>query len=104
MKRKTVLHQIKTKGITLDGMSYVIQAEDGSLIVIDGGMNEDADDLFAYLQRLCGGDKVTVDLWIITHAHADHYNCFMTQCPGNGSSVGCMHFIQESVFLCMGIL
>ncbi|MBE6591398.1 MAG: MBL fold metallo-hydrolase [Ruminococcaceae bacterium] len=77
MKRKTVLHQIKTKGITLDGMSYVIQAEDGSLIVIDGGMNEDADDLFAYLQRLCGGDKVTVDLWIITHAHADHYNCFM---------------------------
>ena len=78
MPKKTVLHQLQTMEKTLDGMSYVIEAEDGSLIVIDGGMNEDADPLYDYLKTLCGGKDPVVDLWIITHAHADHYNCMMT--------------------------
>ena len=87
MEKKTVLHQLQTMEKTLDGMSYVIEAEDGSLIVIDGGMDEDADPLYEYLKKLCGGKEPVVDLWIITHAHADHYNCMMTVAERHGHEI-----------------
>lgn len=74
---KTVIHQIKTLGTRLDGMSYVIECDDGSLIVVDGGMDEDGEELYRYLKKLSGGSDPVVELWILTHAHADHYNAFM---------------------------
>lgn len=72
---KTILHQLKTDGTLLDGMSYVIQCSDGSLVVIDGAMDEDAETLYPYLCKLCGDQEPVVDAWFITHAHPDHTYC-----------------------------
>ena len=69
---KTVLHQLKTDGRYLDGMSYVIQCSDDSIVVIDGAMYEDGDELYRYLRELCGDKDPVVDAWFITHAHPDH--------------------------------
>jgi len=69
---KTVLHQLKTDGRYLDGMSYVIECSDDSIVVIDGAMYEDGDELYRYLRELCGDKDPVVDAWFITHAHPDH--------------------------------
>ena len=53
-------------------MSYVIEAADGSLAVIDGGNWDDADYLLEYLKEL-GGENPRIKAWFITHAHNDHY-------------------------------
>lgn len=55
------------------GMGYVFVTDGGRLLVIDGGETEgDAEALVSLLERKFGGHPV-VDLWILTHAHADHY-------------------------------
>lgn len=55
------------------GMGYVFQTENGHLIAVDGGWNEDAEDFVALLEKYAEGKKPCVDMWIITHPHADHY-------------------------------
>lgn len=70
--KQPILHQLKTDGRPLDGMSYVIETPDDKTIVIDGGMFNDVEELYAYLKKLNDGKEPVVDLWIITHAHADH--------------------------------
>ena len=78
---KTTIHQLKTTGIPLDGMSYVIECEDGSTAVIDGGMdNGDAEILLGFLKKLSGGGKPVIDVWFLTHAHPDH----IFACKGMG--------------------
>ena len=72
---KTVLHQLKTDGRVLDGMSYVIQCGDGSTVVIDGAMYEDGEGLYSFLRELAGDKDPVVDAWFITHAHPDHTYC-----------------------------
>lgn len=69
---KPVLHQLKTDGRPLDGMSYVIECGDGRLVVIDGGMLNDVETLYAYLKRLSPHGIPVVAAWFITHVHADH--------------------------------
>ena len=54
-------------------MSYIIETEEGSLVVIDGGNLGDADYLLEYLQKL-GGENPKVAAWFMTHAHNDHYD------------------------------
>lgn len=81
---KPVLHQLKTDGLPLDGMSYVLETGDGRLIVIDGGMKNDVEYLYSYLKQLCHGENPTVDLWIITHAHADHTFAFIYMAEAHG--------------------
>ena len=56
-------------------MTYIIDTPDGKTVVIDGGWNKekylglDAQEIYRLLfQR---GKKV--DLWLITHAHTDHF-------------------------------
>ena len=73
--KKTILHQLKTDGRVLDGMSYVIQCADGSTVVIDGSMYEDGELLYAFLRQLAGDKDPVVDAWFITHAHPDHSFC-----------------------------
>ncbi len=57
------------------GMWFVIQLEDGSFIVIDGGTNDAADKstLLNYLRskKPASHDKPHVN-WIFTHPHSDH--------------------------------
>ena len=44
------IHQLKTEGVGLDGMAYVIEADDGSVIAIDGGFTaNDGRNMFNYL-------------------------------------------------------
>lgn len=60
---------------TAPGMSYIMQLADGSFILIDGGPANEEDEaaLFDYLTALTpAGEKPTVAVWFITHAHSDH--------------------------------
>jgi beta-lactamase superfamily II metal-dependent hydrolase len=55
-------------------MSYIIDTPDGKTVVIDGGWGEkylglEAQDMYHMLSE-CGK---RVDLWLITHAHPDHF-------------------------------
>ena len=75
---KTLICQIKTTAERLDGMSYIIRAADGSVIVVDGSMYDgDPELLLEQLVKITGSEKPTVDYWFITHNHMDHTFCFM---------------------------
>lgn len=57
------------------GMSYIVQAEDGSFVIIDGGGHdeEDAAELLRFLREHHPGTGVPViAAWMITHPHPDH--------------------------------
>jgi len=64
-----VLSMLKEQGAF--NMSFVIEAENGHLIVIDGGMTEDTAHLLEYISGK------TVDAWFLTHPHLDHITAFM---------------------------
>lgn len=55
------------------GMGYLIVTDGGRFIMIDGGFDEDAEPLLSLMREHTGQNKPTVDLWIITHPHGDHY-------------------------------
>ena len=57
-------------------MSYVLQTKEGNLVVIDGGKKADAQYLLDTLIRL-GGSEPVVDLWLLTHPHADHVEALL---------------------------
>ena len=59
------------------GMGYVVVSDGGRLMVIDGGFESDSERLYGLLRGLSKGKGVTVDEWIITHPHIDHYGAFM---------------------------
>lgn len=63
-----IIHQLKTDGSPLDGMSYIFQGDDGRIAVLDGGMKNDVDYLLQYLKRITGLDKPKVDLWMLSPA------------------------------------
>ena len=68
-----VLWQLDSQ-TSLQMNSYVLKTPNNKIIVIDGGYKEDASYLKGFLAAL--GD--TVDLWFITHPHADHI-CALTE-------------------------
>ncbi|MBE6591544.1 MAG: MBL fold metallo-hydrolase [Ruminococcaceae bacterium] len=84
---KNVIHQLKTDGRPLDGMSYVIVCDDGSVIVVDGGMNNDIEYLYSYLKKLFKGEKPVVNDWILTHPHADHTFAFIGMAKNHGDDI-----------------
>lgn len=55
------------------GMGYVFVSENNRLIVVDGGHGVDAEALTDLLTEQAGGGIPSVDLWIVTHPHGDHY-------------------------------
>ncbi len=57
--------------------SYIITTADGKVIVIDGGFNQDAENMLDYLRKLTGEALPHVDAWIFSHAHCDHISCFL---------------------------
>ena len=54
------------------GMGYILVTQNRHLIVIDGGCPNDAEDFLSLLEQNADG-KPVVDLWIMTHAHSDHF-------------------------------
>ena len=60
-------------GWSAAGMGYVLVTKSNKFIVIDGGYKEDSLALIGLLEKYSGKSVPTVDLWIITHSHGDHY-------------------------------
>ena len=56
-------------------MSYLIITPDGKTVVIDGGNQSEYDALNSYAELSKLNKKV--DLWIMTHAHSDHYGALL---------------------------
>ncbi len=59
-----------------NGMGYIFKLADGSLIVIDGGINTDhnIDLLINALKELSPDpDNINIAAWFITHFHSDHW-------------------------------
>lgn len=65
------------------GMGYIIKSDAGSLIVIDGGNSEDAEALIALLEQHSDGEVPTVEKWIVTHPHGDHYYALRDICKSS---------------------
>lgn len=57
--------------------SFVITTADGKIIVIDGGFDQDAENMINYLKDLTGQAIPHVDAWILSHPHQDHISCFL---------------------------
>jgi len=75
--KKITVTQLKSD--MLNGMGYVITLADGSFVIIDGGWDSVADELFDTLKKLNGGEKnIVIRAWLMTHSHNDHYSCFMS--------------------------
>ena len=60
-----------------DGMGYIIQLEDGSFVLIDGGFdkNRDATNLYTRLNTLKnanGSEKIVIRAWFLTHGDKEH--------------------------------
>lgn len=53
-------------------MGYLLKTPEGKTVIIDGGRFEGAD--AAYLHELILQEGGRVDLWLITHAHDDHFS------------------------------
>ena len=73
MKTKLYMLQEQNKG---QMMSYIVQTENGKLIVIDGGDRANGKHLKDMLFQL-GGSKPCVDLWLLTHPHTDHIDALL---------------------------
>lgn len=69
------------------GMGYVLRLRDGRLIVIDGGFHlasDFGDDYPSFrdlLWELSDGKRPQIALWVLTHAHIDHYGLLRSWKP-----------------------
>ena len=62
-----------------NGMCYFLKLSDGSFIILDGGYDFDTEDAYNTLVKLNGSEEgIIIRAWLITHAHADHYEMFET--------------------------
>lgn len=60
------------------GMGYLILTKDSSLIAIDGGHPADAENFLGLIEET--SPTATVDAWIITHPHIDHFSVICEIC------------------------
>lgn len=61
-----------------NGYGFIIALADGGFLIYDGGWPTETDGLWEYLSsHTPAGQKPRVEGWILTHAHGDHYLCFM---------------------------
>ena len=81
------------------GMGYIIQLEDGTFFIVDGGNkhNGDTDVLYKILVELykkahngkepTKADPIHIKGWLITHSHGDHYNNMVSFLSKYGKSI-----------------
>ena len=67
-------------GWSAAGMGYIVKSENGKIIVIDGGHDEDGLPLYEIIKSLSDEEIPTVEAWIITHPHGDHYGALREIC------------------------
>ena len=75
--------KVRDISVTLFGvggaLGCMLQLEDGSFVIVDGGNNTDADATGIYnkMSDLAPDpNKIIIRAWVITHAHSDHYGAF----------------------------
>ncbi len=74
---QVALNYSATGGNT-NGMSYILQLTDGSFVIWDGGWATDAAELYLFLkQKAPQGSTPHIRMWIFTHLHGDHSNCYL---------------------------
>lgn len=76
MPETNILHMLKNASST-QMQSFIVQEQTGKLLVIDGGMEADAEHLLEMLRRISGQRVPHVDAWLFTHAHLDHMDAFL---------------------------
>jgi len=59
---------LANEGSTSQQLSMVVKSSDGKILVVDGGVEQDAEHLYRILKENGG----VVDAWLITHPHSDH--------------------------------
>ena len=64
----------------INSMGYIIRTDDGKLIIVDGGKEEDSSLLLNYIIKYGEG---RVDYWFITHAHIDHVGALVNLVKNN---------------------
>lgn len=62
-------------------VSFMIETVNGSIIVVDGGLNKDAPKLAKMINEKGG----RVDAWFLTHAHEDHSGALAEIIRNNGA-------------------
>ncbi len=71
-QKNTELIQLKDNS-SRQMMGYILKTKNDKVIVIDGGLKEDAPNLINHIEELGG----RVDAWFLTHPHMDHVQAFM---------------------------
>lgn len=71
LNNKTTLTQLSPQGKS-QMMGYLIKTNNGKIVLIDGGIAEDTQNLIKNINE--NGGKV--DYWFLTHAHNDHTEAF----------------------------
>ena len=66
------LYQVEPKSNLMN--SYVVESQDGEIVVMDGGDLADADNLIKFLRTFTN----EVDHWFISHYHSDHVRALVT--------------------------
>ena len=69
--KTTQLTQLKNN-TNAQMMGYIIKTDNGKLVIIDGGLREDATNLLNKINEE-GGE---VEAWFLTHPHMDHVGAF----------------------------
>lgn len=77
----STLHMLKSVTDTICE-SFVLEA-DGAVIVIDGGFESEAEELYGKIME-AGGH---VDGWFFTHPHIDHYGAFCRLMEEHGDEI-----------------
>ena len=66
------LWQIPLNRSPSQGNSYVFRTKEGKVVVMDGGVAQEAD----YLRGFLGALGNVVDIWFVSHPHNDHIGAF----------------------------
>ncbi|HOA84973.1 MAG TPA: hypothetical protein PKN17_02990 [Bacillota bacterium] len=62
------------------GLGFMMQLEDGSFVIVDGGHNTvaEASQIHKKMTELAPDpSNIVIRAWVITHAHGDHYGAFV---------------------------
>lgn len=73
---KNAVHMLRSEGGSQMN-SFVIETDQGGIILIDGGYTRDAADLLEYVKALTGRSVPHIDAWILSHVHSDHVEAFI---------------------------
>lgn len=73
-------------------MSYILRADDGQVVVIDGGTVGDADYLAEQIKAIRPDGRVSA--WFLTHLHSDHVEalCKIMTEKKSGLTIDCVYF------------